>query len=131
MISLDTNVLIRFLVNDDKDQALRARSLFENNKVWLSKTVLQETEWVLRYSYSFPNSEVNKALRFLLGLEQVEAERPEQIREALDWHEAGLDFSDALHLAGAEGTGKMLTFDKKFINKAREMATNTSVELAG
>ena len=104
MISLDTNVLIRFLVNDDKDQALRARSLFENNKVWLSKTVLQETEWVLRYSYSFPNSEVNKALRFLLGLEQVEAERPEQIREALDWHEAGLDFSDALDRAGAEGT---------------------------
>ena len=131
MISLDTNVLVRFLVNDDKAQALKARSCIENNQVWLSKTVIQETEWVLRYSYRFRRLEVNKAFRFLLGLEQVEVEHPEQIREVLDWHEAGLDFSDALHLAAAEATGRMLTFDRKFVSKARELATKTSVELAG
>lgn len=130
MISLDTNVLVRFLVNDDEAQALKAKDIIENNRVWLSKTVVQELEWVLRYSYEFPSSQVNKALQFLFGLEQVEVEHPEQIREALDWHDLGLDFSDALHLAASEATGKMLTFDKKFINKAKRLTTKTRVEAA-
>ena len=52
MIAVDTNVLVRFLVRDDAKQAGRAASLIRANAVWISKTVLLETECVLRSLYA-------------------------------------------------------------------------------
>ena len=54
MIAIDTNVVVRFLVNDDPEQAQRARRLIESEDVFLSTTALLETEWVLRVAYKRP-----------------------------------------------------------------------------
>jgi len=54
MIAVDTNVLVRFLVRDDAKQAARAAALIQANEIWVCKTVLLETEWVLRSLYGFP-----------------------------------------------------------------------------
>jgi len=53
MIAVDTNVLVRFLVRDDRKQAARAAALLRSSSVWISKNVLLETEWVLRSLYGF------------------------------------------------------------------------------
>jgi len=53
MIAVDTNVVVRFLVRDDPKQAARAAELIRDNQIWISKTVLLETEWVLRSLYRF------------------------------------------------------------------------------
>ena len=53
MIAVDSNVLVRFLVLDDAKQAARAAALIRANEIWVSKTVLLETEWVLRSLYGF------------------------------------------------------------------------------
>ena len=127
-LSLDTNVVVRFLVNDDESQANRARKAIEDHPIWLSKTVVLETEWVLRYSYGFSTERVNFGLRTLLGLTNVEAEASEQLGLALDWHSRGMDFADALHLAGAIGTKSFKTFEQKLVKKAALLHTHPRVQ---
>ena len=51
MIAVDTNVLVRLLTGDDPAQTQRAVELFAQESILIPKTVLLETEWVLRYSY--------------------------------------------------------------------------------
>jgi len=62
MKAIDTNILVRFLVKDDVRQAQRARKTMESGPLWIPKTVLLETEWVLRYTYEFEPAAVNQAL---------------------------------------------------------------------
>ena len=53
MIALDTNVLIRLIIFDDPMQSGVADDLIRNNRIFISKGVLMESEWVLRYRYKF------------------------------------------------------------------------------
>ena len=84
MIAVDTNILVRFLTNDDKKQAELARKTMRDNEIWLSKTVLLETEWVLRYSYDFDPGQILGGFRALLGLSNLQIEDPSQITTALN-----------------------------------------------
>ena len=52
MVAVDTNVLVRLLVADHAAQATRAAAVFRAGRVFIPKSVLLETEWVLRYSYN-------------------------------------------------------------------------------
>jgi predicted nucleic-acid-binding protein len=126
MITPDTNVIVRLLVEDDPAQAERARALFASESTFfLAVTILLETEWVLRYAYDFPAPAIARALRRLCGLPNVNVENDHIVAQALTWHEAGLDFADALHLAVAANTADgqgFVTFDKKLVKKARPLA---------
>jgi predicted nucleic-acid-binding protein len=121
VIALDTNVVVRFLVNDDAAQARRARALIETNPVFVPVTVLLETEWVLRGGYKLPRTEVARLLRALLGLPDLATEDPQRIALALDWHAAGIDFADALHLAWSPGAERFATFDEKLVKAAKKL----------
>ena len=70
MIAVDTNVLIRLLTGDEISQATAARSLFIAESVWIAKTVLLETDWVLRSLYGYDDSAVRDAFASVLGLEK-------------------------------------------------------------
>ena len=74
MTAVDTNVLVRLLTGDEARQATAARSLFAKEKIWIAKTVLLETDWVLRSLYGFEENEVREAFVRLLGLDNVYAE---------------------------------------------------------
>lgn len=121
MISLDTNLLIRFFTNDDKAQAQYAVQLIENNEIFISKTVILETEWVLRYSYELDQKIILAAFEQLFGIPQVKAEDPSCVFQALRWYKAGMDFADALHLSSSSKAKKFATLDKKLINKAKKL----------
>lgn len=121
MIALDTNVVVRFLVNDDKAQGRRARNVIARGDVFVGPTVLLETEWVLRSAYGFPADEVGRFFRALLGLPGLTTESPERIGRALDGYEAGLDFADALHLASADAADAFATFDRRLARRASRM----------
>ncbi len=54
MIAVDTNIIIRFLTHDDTKQYKKAFSIFSTQDVFISDTVILETEWVLRYAYEEP-----------------------------------------------------------------------------
>jgi len=120
MIAVDTNVIIRLLTKDDPKQHKKSLAIFRENIVFVSLTVLQETEWVLRFSYEFSTNDIFNALNSLAGLENVEIENPNILSSTLELYSKGLDFSDALHLAQCSHCEKLFTFDKKFINKAKD-----------
>src|SRR5712671_3168490 len=110
MLAVDTNVIVRFLTADDPPQAARARALIDGEDVFISTTVLLETEWVLRRVYGYARAEVVRELRRFAGLQRVNLEEPGLAATALDWGERGLDFADALHLAKATGCDAFASF---------------------
>jgi len=71
MISIDTNILVRLLTCDDKEQAARAKCLFLDEHIYITKTVILETEWVLRYAYAFSAATIAGAFVKLLGQQNV------------------------------------------------------------
>lgn len=79
MIAVDTHLLVRFLVRDDEKQAQRAHKIMEQKAVFIAKTVLLETEWVLRYTYEFDRVAVAIALEKICGLPQTIIEAPNSI----------------------------------------------------
>lgn len=122
MIAVDTNVIVRLLVADDRRQAIRARRLFEANGILIPTTVLLEAEWVLRSAYDFQPVAIFEAFQKLLGLPQVSLPEPAVVHAALMAYRDGLDFADALHLAGAADAERLATFDRKLLTAARRMS---------
>ena len=122
MIAVDTNIIIRLLTRDDEAQYQSALAVFDSEDVFIADTVIQETEWVLRYAYQFSPEEICTALNKLFGLKNVQLSNPSWIAQAVRWHQAGMDFSDALHLAGCQQHEKLYTYDKKFIAKAKGLS---------
>lgn len=121
MIAIDTNVLIRFLTQDDPEQYQKSVQIFANEDVFIPDTVILEAEWVLRYAYHFNPEQIVTALRKLFGLPNVTLRDADVLALALAWHAAGLDFDDALHLAQSAHCEQMLTFDHRFVSRAQQI----------
>lgn len=122
MIAVDTNVLVRYVTNDDPRQAARAvKLLARDEEIFVAKTVLLELEWVLRAVYELPGKSIHNAVLHILGLPNVHVEDPEQVALALFNYERGLDFADALHLAAKSDVKAFYTFDGKFARRARSL----------
>ena len=121
MIALDTNLLVRLLVNDDERQAAKvevwlAKQASPARPAWVDHVVLCELAWVLERSYSYQRDEVNVCIAALLQHKSLKVESPELVRQALAQHASqSADFSDYLLAARAqaEGYSPVLTFDKK------------------
>jgi predicted nucleic-acid-binding protein len=124
--AIDTNVIVRFLVNDDKRQAKAARAAIEGGDIFIATTVLLESEWVLRSAYDFAPARVAEVLRGLAGLPGITVEEPAVLAQALDWMSEGMDFADALHLGKAERCTAFLSFDRKL---AKAAVGRSSVEV--
>lgn len=132
MLAVDTNVVVRFLVNDDAAQHRRAVALFRKHEIWLAKTVLLESEWVLRTAFEFTAQEIGAALQGLLGLPNVRCEDGRAVATALEGLAAGLDFADALHLSGCQAAGAdegFATFDVRFIKRAQRQWPGIAVRV--
>jgi predicted nucleic-acid-binding protein len=121
MIAIDTNVVVRFLTRDDPEQASRAKALLLAEPVFLSKTVLLESEWVLRSGYRFARDAIAAAFRDLLSLSGATVEDPSAVLRALAWYDGGLDFADALHLASSGPAVKFATFDEPLVRRAKSL----------
>lgn len=129
MIALDTNVVVRLLVGDDRPQQDLARALLRDNACFISKTVLLETSWVLGFTYGFDSASVNSALTALLGYPDVRMEDPDDVLLALDWNRRGLDLADALHLASSSPAPTFATFDRKLAMSAATLESGSEVRL--
>ena len=119
MLAIDTNVVVRYLTNDDPEQSPRARRLIDGQPVFVAITVILETEWVLRSAYGYSQAVVTGALRVFGGLPTVELEDAAIVSSALDLSEVGMDFADALHLGKSAHCAGLATFDRNFIKAAK------------
>lgn len=121
MVSIDTNIVVRLLVNDDPLQTARAVDLFRTSRIFITKTVVLETEWVLRAVYSLDRKKVNASIIALLSLEGVVVEDEPVLFFALETHSKGMDFADALHLASSQRANRFATFDTALRTKAKKL----------
>jgi predicted nucleic-acid-binding protein len=102
MIALDTNVLVRFLVEDDKVQSRRAKKLveeavMEGEDLFVADLVVVETVWVLKRSYGLKKEAIAAVLRMLLGARNLRFESSDRMARAIDAYEKGRGgFSDYL-----------------------------------
>jgi predicted nucleic-acid-binding protein len=121
MIGIDTNVLVRFLVQDDVAQFDKARKLIKREvaagrKVFVNQLVLLEAEWVLRSRYAVAKVHIIEAISGLLDSAEIQFEDEPAIEEALFyWKDNAADFADCL--IGAKnrrlGCRATATFDLK------------------
>lgn len=119
MISVDTNIVVRLLTQDDEQQYQKSLELFQEQDVFIPDTVILETEWVLRFAYNFQPDEICQAFRNLFGLPNVQLTNASLMVKVLEWHENGLDFADALHLAHSQDCSSIFyTFDNRFVKRA-------------
>ena len=121
MIAVDTNVLVRLFVNDDRAQAAKARALFdshadEDDSLWIADVVLAEFVWALDRVYERPRSDIATVLRALAGNATVLLEASASMGAAIALFEQGpADFVDCLLAAKAQtrGCSALRTFDRK------------------
>ena len=128
-VALDTNVLVRLLVNDDPPQAQQPAALIDASVAcFVPITVVLELEWVLRGAYKLPRDAVINAFEGLLAIRQLYLEQEDLVRRALDWHRQGMDFADALHLARSEGCGALISFDRQLAMVAGQLNLQPAVK---
>ena len=120
MKGLDTNVLIRYLVQDDPAQAVVAVQAIEtgvdrNDRFLIQPAVLCETVWVLDSVYGYTKDEILQALNMILRTVQFEISDKDTVWQAFGDYQSGkADFSD--YLIGRanirQGAAPTLTFDR-------------------
>lgn len=118
MLALDTNVLVRLLVDDASapDQCRTARQIVsEAGEVFVSQIVQIETAWVLVSAYGLSKTRLQVVLGAIAGHPAFHLQRPEVFRTALKQYLAcHADFADCMILAESAGEGcELATFDRK------------------
>ena len=118
MIGLDTNVLVRYIMQDDAKQSPRASKLIESlnddNPGYISMVSVVELYWVLTSSYELTSQQVAQALEAILRTKAFVVERADQVLRALRVFESGkADFADCMIERSAAGAGctETMTFD--------------------
>lgn len=89
MIGIDTNVLVRYLCQDDPQQSKIANQLFEKtlsetNQGFVSNVVLTELSWVLQSIYKVNDLELIEFVQGMLLAPQLQIENREAVRNAVD-----------------------------------------------
>ena len=128
MIAFDTNLLVRIAVNDDQHQADIAEQLINNNDVFISRTVLLETEWVLRSIYKISRSDIASFFERTLITENIIMESATEVGQAIEWYKLGADFADAMHLCIC-GESLLHTFDGEFCKAASKAGITPAFKL--
>lgn len=121
MTGLDTNVLVRYLTQDDPRQSRRASALVAEavaggERLFVSAVTLCELVWVLHGAYAFDRRTIAMALERILATAQLEIDQKDVVREALeDYRAGGGDFADyVIGRRGREaGCDRTATFDRR------------------
>jgi predicted nucleic-acid-binding protein len=120
MPALDTNVLVRYVVQDDSGQLAVAKRLLdrciaEGQLLYVPVTVTLELEWVLRARFGYGKDDVLQVLSSLFSAAELTFESERALEVALQlYREGSADFADCLHIALVAQAGEqpLWTFDK-------------------
>ena len=124
MIGLDTNVIVRYITQDDSKQAAKANKLIEKSLSarkpgYITLVTLVEIVWVLDSCYEQPKESILNVIYALLTTRQIVVERADSVYIAMKRYRSGkADFSDAVISVVAENDGcdSIVTFDKKAVS---------------
>ena len=125
MLALDTNVLLRYVLDDDARQSALATAVIHrasagDESLFLSDIVVCEAVWVLSKGYKFTREEIVVLLRDLFRARHIEFRATDELSRALDAYESGKgDFTDYLirEHARAAACENVVTFDKVLLKE--------------
>lgn len=121
MRGIDSNILLRVLMNDDPVQSPLARDLMQNEEVFIPVSVVLEIYWVLK-GRDVPSPAIIEAFQSLLQMPGVVMHEAAALNAALVAHEDGLEFADALHWALSGRCEAFMSFDdKRFVRRAQKL----------
>lgn len=134
MIALDTNVLVRLVVEDDQGQAAQARRVVQDaerreEKVLLLAGVLLETVWVLSGGYGFQRGDIAYVLDALLSSPVYAVENRKAVQRASLRYRVEGDFADLLfvELAKEQTAEVFFSFDRRLIRLFPDYARQPGV----
>lgn len=120
MIGLDTNILARYYIDqgmaDAKTHTQRqlAKTIIEHSsKLFVSNTVLIEFEWIMRGIYKLDKTVIIAVYENLLAIPNIFFENKSMLQKAIVFVKAGIEFTDAFHLASYQHCQKVYSFDDK------------------
>ena len=120
MIGIDTNVLVRYIVQDDASQARSATHFVERTLSvaapgFVNNIALCELVWVLEAGYGYAREQIAETLQRLFEIDRLRLESPELNWRVLDAYRTGIDFSAALIalINAASGCDHTISFDRR------------------
>ena len=122
MIALDTNILLRFVLDDNAGLSPVARRIVERNECWVSLLAAGELGYVLTSVYRSNSAEVISYCRILMDLPTIAVEHERRFAQALDGVEAGIDWFDAMLWASAPADQSCSLLIKRFPNARLRLA---------
>jgi predicted nucleic-acid-binding protein len=132
MIALNTNAIIRVLIEDDKVQARTVQSIineaeFEGRRILILSEVIIETIWVLESVYQCDNQEISMMVENLLSAPTFFLPDSVVIRKALKQYKKDGDFADLLIVGQAKHhkARKLFSFDRKLQNHFPDFVTES------
>lgn len=95
--------------------------------VYIPMTVILEFEWVMRGFYKLPKANVIEIFTILMSYAHIIIENRKVLAKAIELHEQGLDFADALHLVQTLHYQGFVTFDNNFFKRAKKLGYNIAL----
>ena len=115
MVMLDTNMILRYLLNDNEEMALKAENVIKKERVYVTIEIIAEVVYVLKGVYSVEREEIKESL--LAFLKEVAAVEEDVLKLGIETYaKNNLDFPDCILYAYHRMKGyEIKTFDKKLI----------------
>jgi predicted nucleic-acid-binding protein len=122
MVFLDTNVIIRYITNDDPHKADQCELLFKQvkegkQKLFISDLVIAETVWILEGAYNFPKDRTTDILQKILNTQNIECENKDLLLNAVSLYRLeNIDYIDAYNASVMEykKIEKIYSYDRDF-----------------
>ncbi|OGG34897.1 hypothetical protein A3G68_04460 [Candidatus Gottesmanbacteria bacterium RIFCSPLOWO2_12_FULL_42_10] len=122
--AVDTNIILRYLVGDDKLQQQKAQTIFQKAKdgkisLVIKPLIVAEACFVLESFYQRGREEIADAFEVFLSQKWLKVEEMETLLALWDWYKKNFHFVDSYLLSWAKlNAGKIVTFDKKLLSSS-------------
>jgi predicted nucleic-acid-binding protein len=130
VVTIDTNILLRYALNDHPKLSAKARAIIEGNTCHVPVLALAEMGFVLGSVYDTSPADTVAYVKSLMQQKNIRFEHESRILQALAGVLAGIDWFDALLWAASPVQCDLLTFDKQFANKANKLGWQPSLVYA-
>jgi predicted nucleic-acid-binding protein len=127
VITVDTNILLRYALNDNPKLSAKAREIIEGNSCYVPLLALTELGFVLGSVYEASPDDTVSYAKTLMQQKNLRFEHESQVIQAIAGVSAGIDWFDAMLWAASPKQNDFITFDKKFANKANKLGWQPAV----
>jgi len=123
MVLIDTNILLRYALNDHSELSPKAKDVMLNNDVLILTQIIAEAIYVLKGVYKSTRQEIAETLLSICAMDNVSLEHEDIVKLAIEeFSNTSLDFVDALLYSHQKYTGTpVVTFDNGLISKLKEL----------